>query len=169
MRVAGVDPGVSGAIAVLDTETASLSVHDFPKLAVSVNGKNRSIIDFDATWALVFALAANGIDLCVLEAPGRRGSQNAAAGVTFGEAAGAIQMAVVAAGIPRRLAQPNEWKKAVGLPVRGERKERKDESRLAAKRLFPAHQSYFARVLDADRAEAALLAHYGKTLIGVKV
>lgn len=182
MLVLGVDPGINGAIALLDTAVtrssnglisrvhrSRIEVWDYPKLKVTISRKARERIDLDATWRLIMDLTLKyDIDLAVLEEPGRRGQQNAGAAVTFGHAAGAIEAFIVAACIPRRYVQPNAWKKATGVPCRGTRKERKDASRLAAKRLFPASSASFARVKDDGRAEAALLAYYGRVLLGAE-
>jgi hypothetical protein len=51
---------------------------------------------------------------------------------------------------------PATWKKAMRL------KGGKDESREAAMRLWPASAGLFARVKDNDRAEAALIAEWGR-------
>lgn len=58
------------------------------------------------------------------------------------------------------LVKPAVWKKALGL-----NKKDKDASIKKAIELFPEMESKLARKKDHDRAEALLLAYYGKKLI----
>lgn len=159
----GVDPGAGGALALIrhlhscgGTKTVQLQVVDMP--VHEINGKRR--IDLHALvrqmrqWAMVYgdiqALVEN-----VSAMPGQ--SPNGM--FWFGYSAAAVQTAIVAADIPLRLVAPQVWKKYYGLKGG---KENKDHARQLACRTFPQCAEVFARKKDDGRAEAALLANYGK-------
>ena len=44
MRVIGIDPGVTGAVALFNSDTYSLQIHDFPTVEVKVGKYKRNHI-----------------------------------------------------------------------------------------------------------------------------
>jgi crossover junction endodeoxyribonuclease RuvC len=60
-----------------------------------------------------------------------------------------------AAGIPATFLTPPNWKRLVGIPPGKDGA--KDAARAEAIRRWPAHASFFSRVKDDGRAEAALI------------
>jgi crossover junction endodeoxyribonuclease RuvC len=72
--------------------------------------------------------------------------------------------AIASCGWPLTIVRPAEWKKGLGYPAK-DKKEGKAYSLTLARRLYPAAAGDLARVKDHNRAEALLLAHYGKGLI----
>jgi crossover junction endodeoxyribonuclease RuvC len=74
---------------------------------------------------------------------------------SFGLSYGLVRGVLAAMQVPVSLVTPNEWKRSFRLGPD------KNEARLIAARLFPANASYFTRVRDDGRAEAALLALFG--------
>lgn len=149
----GIDPGLSGALAIVEPVPAVVQVFDMPTL--EINGRNR--LDMHALLALLREWnMLHDIKGVLVEDVGAMPGQ--AFMFPFGFACGAAQMAVTAVQLPLRLVTPQKWKKHYGL--RGG-KENKDQSRLLASRLFPAHAAKWARKKDDGRAEAVLLANYG--------
>lgn len=159
----GVDPGAGGALALVrhlhslgGTDTLQVQVVDMPVHVV----KDKRRIDLHALvrqlrqWAMVYG-DLNALVENVSAMPGQ--SPNGM--FSFGFACGAVQTAVAAADIPMRLVTPQVWKKHYGL--KGGR-ENKDLARQLACRLFPQFADLFARKKDDGRAEAALLANYGR-------
>lgn len=73
----------------------------------------------------------------------------------FGQSYGTILGIVGALAIPVRHVSPGKWKKALGLSGDGE------ASRARAIETWPNHAGWFARKLDHNSAEAALLGLYG--------
>ena len=67
----------------------------------------------------------------------------------------------IAYGLRYRVAEvaPAKWKRSVGLPVGAT----KNDSRLRAMELYPEVAASVALVKDDGRAEALLVAHYGRT------
>lgn len=157
--IAGVDPGLSGAIALYTSlpEHDPFIIFDMPTLEITVNRKKRKRIDL-YSLARTLDLYAKDIGLVVIEAVGPSPRDSKAGAFTFGKTAGIVEMAFAANFIPVHMAQPNVWKKALGLT--GD----KDMSRALASRMFPAASHLWARKRDDGRAEAALLAWYGAKL-----
>lgn len=155
----GVDPGAGGAIALL-RETSGwpfIQILDMPSL--EINGKRR--VDLHALvrqfqqWSMVYEGQLQALVENVSAMPGQ--SPNGM--FQFGFACGAVQTALAAAEIPVRLVTPQVWKKHYGL-VGG--RENKDQSRQKASQLFPQYADQWARKKDDGRAEAVLLANYGR-------
>lgn len=155
----GVDPGLSGALALLVPPVPQLIVADMPTMLMR-NGKRR--ID---TQALAALLAEWGERFKIVRATVEEVHAMPGQGVTsmfsFGFSAGAVQQALASAGFPVTLVQPATWKALYGL--RGGA-DNKDASRRMASKLLPEHADLWSRKKDDGRAEAALLAHYGRNL-----
>ncbi len=150
-RFIGLDPGLSGAVAILD-EDGTLSVFDAP--AVDVR-KGRDYI----VAAMPALLRGCGADTrAALETGIAMPRQNAASTYKQGRGVGLWEGVLSALAIPYELVAPSRWKKELGLPAGSS----KGESRALAARLFPASADCFARVKDDGRAEAALLAEWSR-------
>lgn len=68
---------------------------------------------------------------------------------------------VAALGYDYTLVAPRVWKHAMGL--KGAKQDLKEISRMTAIKRWPSHADLFKRKLDHNRAEALLLAEYGRT------
>ncbi len=161
MRILGVDPGGSGALAILRPRGAGeshdqLVVADMPTFSVQ-RGKTAKL-EVDVS-GLVELMRAWQPDVCYFEQVGGIPGQSASAAFNFGRAAGAAEAVVKASGARFQFVPPATWKRAMGLNKLG-----KDEARAMATRLWPANAGDFRRVKDDGRAEAALLAEYGRRL-----
>ena len=140
MNILGIDPGVSGSLAVYDITSQRVTCHDMPDTTAALHD-------------LVSALPI--IRICALEKPFYPkviGVKNVA---RIAEAYGKILSALAWRDIPLREVRPSEWKSALNL------NSHKAASREMAGLCFPADAEQFARVKDDGRAEAALLAWYG--------
>lgn len=159
MIVAGIDPGVSGALFVLAAETCAF---DVPTLKVKVQGKKnpREVPDY-TLWMAQWRAALTEVDHIVLErvSGGSYGKGQAQSGMfKFGTSYGFALAIVVVAGKPYSFFTPQSWKKIAGLPTGSE----KDDSRRRACELIPGAAHLFARKMDCGRAEAALIALAGR-------
>jgi crossover junction endodeoxyribonuclease RuvC len=152
MLIIGIDPGFSGALAVLDpTAGTLLSVVDMP---VQKNKKGRPELNLHELFSLLDP-EDNDV-MAVLEYVAARPGQGAPATFRFGQGYGAIEMALAGHKIPIHYVTPSNWKKHFGLSSD------KGVSRGLATQRFPSRSGDFARVKDDGRAEAALIALYGK-------
>jgi crossover junction endodeoxyribonuclease RuvC len=142
----GIDPGQTGAIAMLDERGDLLSVIDMPIVAGSVN--THQLRDYLSTSHL-------GDRRIILEALGTRPGQNLTAVKTS-----CINWGKVAAccdRYPLHIVTSATWSKTVGRP-KLDLKARKEWSRKRAIELWPDAAGLFARAMDDGRAEAALIA-----------
>ena len=167
MIVVGMDPGATGAIAILDSETQTLlRIYDMPTDTVTQGKHERQRISRARLLPiLVSACGAQGFverpevrplrtrdkttGQTVLRQPGAMGM------FTFGEGYGILTMAATAASISLTEVRPGVWKNALGLPAD------KDECRRRAAELFPEWAAQFARKKDDGRAESCLIGLYG--------
>jgi len=151
MIVYGIDPGLSGAIALYRPSDGWLEVHDMPTLT-SANGKtelnHHRILD-------IMQREGDEPQMCVLERVGARPGQGVTSMWRFGQVFGALEMAIAAAEMPMQYVTPAVWKRFFGLAAC------KDAARGVAIQRFPAMAGAFARKKDDGRAEAALIALYG--------
>lgn len=156
MRVLGVDPGISGALALLDTGLGDeLTVHDMPAVTLSRGArgrqKGREIME-----ALLWKIARDAApDFAFVERVHAMPKQGVTSTFNFGVAYGLVRGVLAGCDCQVHLTPPTEWKRWFKLG------NDKAQSRLLAARMFPAHAAKFSRVSDDGRAEAALLALYG--------
>lgn len=80
----------------------------------------------------------------------------------FGVSAGAVHGVLGALGVPYSLVPPNAWKPAMGLRKLPNESQAgtKTRARELATKLWPERAADFKRVMDSDRAEAALIARF---------
>lgn len=153
--VAGIDPGKTGALAILHPD-GSAEFFDVPRIVLK--GKDKPAWSLWATeWRVTLALAA--LDAIVIEDIAARPGQGVTSMFTFGRTLGFVH-GIVAAAIPEvpiHFVTPSVWKAKLGLLNSG-----KGASREKCRTLYPSTAAHLARVKDDGRAEAALLAHYGR-------
>ena len=146
----GIDPGVTGAIALFDPIKGDLDIFDMP--IVIVNKKKR------VEPALVAQILSQEVKGRVfIEKVGAMPNQGVASMFSFGQSYGVMLGAAAALKLPTTAVTPRLWMKAVGR----QRGSNKDASRARACQLFPSYAHYFKRKKDDGRADAALLCYYG--------
>lgn len=172
MRVLGIDPGGSGAIALYSPEVATggarvcpayLDVWDMPVNEVTVGGSKRKRIDVLGLDKLLDDICMIGVpDRVIIEQVG--GMPGQASGFAFGFGVGALHAVLTMRRIPFETVTPTKWKREVKAP------KDKKEATVRAEQIWPEHRDKFrsyeksTRGTDRpDRAEAALLAYYGAT------
>ncbi len=139
----GVDPGLSGAIALVDSYGVLVDVYDMPVLNRNVSPQ--LLHDLDA-W-----------DECgpvVIEDVHSMPKQGVASSFKFGRSKGVVEGYFAALAMPIRYVAPSVWKRDLKLS------KDKGASRERAVELWPGKASLFARVKDDGRAEAALIAYW---------
>lgn len=151
--VLAVDPGKKGAYAFYDPFAGQLEVFDMPTL----ERNKKSHLDIAR---LIRAWSIYEPTILVFEDVHSMPRQGVASAFDFGVTCGATEAAAIANGHTVVRVTPTQWKHQVGLIApRGATKEvRKRMSRALATETFPGSADKFKRVMDADRAEAALMA-----------
>jgi crossover junction endodeoxyribonuclease RuvC len=144
--IVGVDPGMSGAIALIDSYGALIDAYDMPVVGglVSAHG----IVELEG-WD------ENSFGMVVIEDVHSMPKQGVASSFGFGRSKGVVEGVFAALGMPIAYVSPQKWKKALGLSSD------KGVCRRRAIELWPAKGAkLFARVKDDGRAEAALIAYW---------
>lgn len=158
MIIAGIDPGLSGAIAILDTTIDELVIFDMPTLEIAkAKGSARHV-----NAALLSDLVAGrGITHAVIEKVGAMPGQGVTGMFSLGRSLGVVEGVFAAYDIPATLVPPQTWMKPYGLKGK---KSDADGSRNAAISLYPSQAALFARKKDNGRADAALIARWYATV-----
>ena len=139
-RIIGIDPGKSGAFAVLDCDEMQVTTHDMPG---TLDEKLTLIADIGK------------VKCAWLERPffpRMIGIKNA---VTIAQAYGELKACLFYMGVPTFEVDPSAWKKTMRLSTD------KNASRALASQYFPDASDQWARAKDDGRAEATLIALYG--------
>lgn len=156
--IIGIDPGANGAVAILEAGTGKLvQVFDMPSVEITVGGKNKRRVApylLAEELRLYDVLGTRAIVEHVAAMPGQGVSSMFAFGHAFGLAMGVL----AGMGITADLVTPAKWKRDLKVNPG------KDGSRLLAMTLWPDQAKEFKRVKDDGRAEAALLAHWGRSI-----
>jgi crossover junction endodeoxyribonuclease RuvC len=152
MTILGIDPGKSGAIAVLDEGGELLKVHDTPS-TLEPNGRSAPNAPL-----LASILARSHARIAYCEFVGARPTDAKVAAFAFGRARGVIEGCAGALGLPIVFLTPPTWKRLADIPPGAENK---DLARTRAIARWPARADLFARKCDVDRAEACLIALAG--------
>jgi crossover junction endodeoxyribonuclease RuvC len=148
LKILGIDPGATGALALLDGETL-LDVLDMPVVEIVVSKKNRKIVSPTLVAETIKTLAPDRI---MLEKVGTRPGEGAVGAFSFGRSFGIVEGVIAALGVPMEYTYPAAWKRALGVPAD------KGGARNRAMALWPQAAKSFARVKDDGRAEACLIA-----------
>lgn len=144
-RILGIDPGRTGALAIVDTSgeggACRVTVQDMP----------------DITSGLMDALIKlPPVAFATVEKPFYPPQIGTRAISVIAEQYGALKAALLFAGIPLREVRPADWKKALNLGPD------KAASREKASAIFPDDDEQWRLAKHHGRAEAALIAWYGR-------
>jgi crossover junction endodeoxyribonuclease RuvC len=154
MRIIGLDPGLAGGIAILDQDEVLL-LTDLPVHRVGTTNKKTLRAELDL-HGLAELLAEHGpYSHAFIEQVGPMPKQGVTSMFRFGVSFGAIQGIVAAMGIPMTLVKPKQWQ---GFHHCGPSP---DAARQRGVQLYPSTAARLARKLDANRADALLIAAYG--------
>jgi hypothetical protein len=147
-NIIGVDPGVTGALALLTDKGDLLDVLDMPSLADGTKG--RSTVNSPLLASMLAKWHARAVFCEFVSARPTDGSVQAFA---FGRCRGAVEGVCGALSLPISLITPQSWKRLHDIPPG----DQKDLARSKAIAKWPAMAERFARKLDHNRAESALI------------
>ena len=150
-RVIGVDPGASGAIALV-VDGVLHQVVDMPTVTVTRNAAQKRQVSPAGVADIIRSMKP---DVAIVEKVGAMPGQGVSSMFSFGRSVGIIEGALAALQVPATFITPQAWQKAVGA-AKG-----KDGSRQRVMELFPKDSHLFARVKDDGRADAVLIALAG--------
>lgn len=153
----GIDPGCTGAIAVVLDGYKYLAHLNMPTVKVGTKSRVNGAVVASFLGGVI-AHGPHDKFHVYIEQVGAMPGQGVSSTFTFGHAAGVVEGVVAALGLPYTMVTPQAWKKRAGLIGLD-----KDAARSMATKLFPN-----LRILDQKGkgqavADAILLACYGDT------
>lgn len=146
----GIDPGVKGAVAVIQGDTITL--HDVPAYA---GGKGQKMND-GLMAELLLPYRDVPVVFCVLEEIFSKPLESNKSALTIGRHWGVWKGLLAGYSIPHEVAPGSVWKRGFRL-LSGE----KEMSRARAMELFPSYRAALAKK-RVDFSEALLLAEYAR-------
>jgi len=158
LRILGVDPGLSGALALIDDNKRTLEVFDMPLFELKRGKKNKREIDIHSLARCVKRFVP--IDMAFFEKVGAMPGQGVTGMFQFGRLVGIVEGILYANKVPIDYVSPRKWRS--DLKVR----QGKDGSRERASTLMPSCAEIWSRKKDVGRAEATLIAIHGKLFSG---
>ena len=153
MKIIGIDPGLSGAIAVLDNNKV-LNIFDIP--VMSEGKKNKRQLNSALLVSLLKQNISKNEEIAVVvEQVNAMPGQGVTSMFNFGQSFGVLKGIFSAMQIPMDFISPVKWKKHYNLI-----NTQKDSSRTKAIEFFPHISSQLSRKKDANKADAILIASF---------
>jgi len=153
MRIIGIDPGLSGGIAILD-DNKVIELFDMPVMPDGKKNKRQ------LNSALLVKLIKDNIKnledtVMVVEQVNAMPGQGVTSMFNFGQTFGAIKGICAALGLPIFLIRPAKWKKHFELINSS-----KDSSRTKAIEMYPSISEQLSKKKDVNKSDAILIARY---------
>ena len=155
MFVIGIDPGASGAVAILKKTGQLVHVFEMPAVEVISGGKAKRRVSPEMLAAELQLYADQGA-IAYVEQVGAMPGQGVSSMFAFGEAFGLARGVLAGLKVRTYTVTPAVWKKSLQL------NSGKDGSRAKAAQFWPDQAQEFSRVKDDGKAEACLIAEYGR-------
>lgn len=159
MSTVGIDPGLNGALACIADDGRLMHTADMPTVQVKRGRGFKTEVSPSLLAHLLAIQFSEPPLLAVLEDVNATPQMGTTSAFSFGRSKGVLEGALAMLAWPVEYVAPATWKKAMGLT------KDKGACRAAALKAWPAQAGDFARVKDDGRAEAALLAEFGRRLL----
>ena len=153
MKIIGIDPGLSGAIAVLENNKV-LSIFDMPVMPEGKKNK-RQLNSAQLVKLLKDNVLKDEDILVVVEQVNAMPGQGVTSMFNFGQTFGAIKGVCAALGLPIFFVRPSKWKKHFELINSS-----KDASRTKAIEMYPSLSNELAKKKDVNKSDAILIARF---------
>jgi len=153
MRIIGIDPGLSGAIAILEDGKIK-ELFDMPVMPDGKKNKRQ------LNSALLVKLIKQNIEslentIMIVEQVNAMPGQGVTSMFNFGQTFGAIKGICAAIGLPIFFVRPAKWKKHFELINSS-----KDASRTKAIEMYPSFSEQLSKKKDVNKSDAILIARY---------
>ena len=153
MRIFGIDPGLSGAIAILEDDKV-LDVVDIP--VMSEGKKNKRQLNSALQVSLLKENIVSQEEVTVVvEQVNAMPGQGVTSMFNFGQTFGAIKGVCAALDLPIFFVRPSKWKKHFELINSS-----KDSSRTKAIEMYPKLSNQLTKKKDVNKSDAILIARY---------
>jgi crossover junction endodeoxyribonuclease RuvC len=153
MIIIGIDPGISGAISIVENKKI-LEVYDTPTMIEGKKNK-RQVNSAQVTNIIKERLNSEKKVIVVVEHVNAMPGQGVTSMFNFGQSFGVIKGICAALGLPIYFVRPTKWKKHFNLI-----KTNKDASRTKVIETYPEISNKLHRKKDSNRADAILIALY---------
>ena len=153
MRIFGIDPGLSGAIAVLE-ENKVLDVVDIPVMSDGKKNKKQLNSAHLAQYIEKNTLDANST-IVVVEQVNAMPGQGVTSMFNFGQTFGAIKGISATLKLPIFFVRPSKWKKHFELINSS-----KDASRTKVIEMYPSFAEKLSKKKDVNKSDAILIARF---------
>ena len=153
MIIIGIDPGITGAISILENSKV-IEVHETPTM---IDGKKnkRQVNGAQITNIIKKWLNKDKEVIVVVEHVNAMPGQGVTSMFNFGQSFGVIKGICSALSLPIYFVRPTKWKKHFNLI-----KTNKDASRTKVIEVYPEISSKISRKKDSNKADAILIARY---------
>ena len=153
MRIIGIDPGLSGAIAILENNKV-LNIFDIP--VMSEGKKNKKQLNSALLVSLLKENINNNEEVAVVvEQVNAMPGQGVTSMFNFGQTFGAIKGICAALDLPIFFVRPSKWKKYFELINSS-----KDSSRTKAIEMYPKLSNQLSKKKDVNKSDAILIARF---------
>ena len=153
MKIIGIDPGLSGGIAVLENNKV-LSIFDMPVMSEGKKNK-RQLNSAQLVKLIKDNISKNEEVSVVVEQVNAMPGQGVTSMFNFGQTFGAIKGVCAALGLPIFFVRPAKWKKHFELINSS-----KDSSRTKVIEMYPSLSNDLAKKKDVNKSDAILIARF---------
>ena len=153
MKIIGIDPGLSGAIAILENKKV-LKIFDIP--VMSEGKKNKRQLNSAQLVNIVRENINNNEEIAVVvEQVNAMPGQGVTSMFNFGQTFGAIKGVCAALRLPIYFVRPSKWKKHFELINSS-----KDASRTKVIEMYPHLSDQLSKKKDVNKSDAILIARF---------
>ncbi len=153
MRIIGIDPGLSGGIAVLDG-LKIFDIYDMPIMSEGKKNKNQ-LNSAQLVNIIKKNIISNGDTFLIVEQVSAMPGQGVTSMFNFGQTFGSIKGICAALNLPIFFVRPAKWKKHFDLINSS-----KDASRTKVIEMYPSISPRLSKKKDVNKADAILIARY---------
>ena len=153
MKIIGIDPGLTGAIAILE-DNKVLNIFEMP--VMSEGKKNKRQLNSAQLVKMLNDISYNKEEtVVVVENVSAMPGQGVTSMFNFGQTFGAIKGICAALGLPIFFVRPAKWKKHFDLINSS-----KDASRTKAIEMYPSISDQLSKKKDVNKSDAILIARF---------
>ena len=153
MKIIGIDPGLTGAIAILE-DNKVLNIFEMP--VMSEGKKNKRQLNSAQLVRLLNDNIPNKEEVSVIvEQVNAMPGQGVTSMFNFGQTFGAIKGICAALGLPIFFVRPSKWKKHFELINSS-----KDSSRTKVIEMYPSLSNELSKKKDVNKSDAILIARF---------
>ena len=153
MRIIGIDPGLSGGIAILD-DLKIFDIYDMPIMSEGKKNKNQ-LNSAQLVNIIKKNLIPNVDTFLIVEQVSAMPGQGVTSMFNFGQTFGAIKGLCAALELPIYFVRPSKWKKHFELINSS-----KDASRTKVIEMYPKLSNQLTKKKDVNKSDAILIARF---------